>query len=346
MNDNQTAIPITDNCIMALYLDFDKNKEHVVVGELAEVQRYLRGYKEANIYGESKRELGTFAKECFTPMSDEMANVRIGLGDGIDSKKSLLFGATQSFLENMYQSDNLCHRFLSIRLWSEYHKMSGVYSKRKKSTEDKKYEDGFIDRVEDLTLPYRYPMETDIMEQQCDSPKYPMRYFDREYFRHPCGLIWAGNLANDEYGFASVSLMPLLMYGLKRIYDNHLYFQRCKLCGKLFLAQTANIPTYCGEGCKREGKRLSKQRFDEKAKLADYELAHKNAYMYWYNKVRKLRIEMPGSEKLAKVEAAFEAFKKENVKRKNEVKSGKVQKKEYTDWLFRQQAIINDLMDS
>ena len=97
---------------------------------------------------------------------------------------------------------------------------------------------------------------------------------------------------------------------------------------------------------KREGKRLSKQRFDEKAKLADYELAHKNAYMYWYNKVRKLRVEMPGSEKLAKVESAFEVFKAENVKRKNEVKRGKVPKKEYTDWLFQQQAIIDDLMDS
>ena len=346
MNDNQTAIPITDNCIMALYLDFDKNKEHIIVGELAEVQRYLRGYKQANIFGESKRELGTFAKECFTPMAGEMADVRIGLGGGVGNKKSPLFGATQSFLESLYQSDNLCHRFLSVRLWNEYHKMSVIYSKRKKSTEDEKYEDGFIDRIEDLTLPYRYPIEKDIMEWQCDSPKFPMRYFNREYYRHPCSLIWAGNLDNNEYGFASVSLMPLLMYGLKRIYDNHLYFQRCKLCDKLFLAKTANIPTYCGEDCKREGKRLSKQRFDEKAKLSDYEQAHKNAYMYWYNKVKKLRIEMPGSQKLAKVEAAFEVFKIENVERKNAVKNGAMLKSKYTNWLLEQRDIIDDLMDS
>jgi len=126
------------------------------------------------------------------------------------------------------------------------------------------------------------------------------------------------------------------MYELKRIYDNHLYFQRCRLCGELFLAKTANIPTYCGEDCKREGKRLSKQRFEEKAKLADCELTHKNAYIYWYNKVRKLRIEIPSSEKLAKAEVAFEVFKVENAKRKNDVKSGKTPKKEYTDWLFRQ----------
>lgn len=346
MKNIQTVIPITDNCIMALCLDFEKDKEHVIIGELDEVQRYLRGYKKANILCESKRELGTFAKECFTPMSSEMANVRVGLGDGIGNKKSPLFGATQSFLKELYQSDNLCHRFFSLRLWSEYHKMNAIDSKKKKSAEDEKYEDGYIDRVEDLTLPYRYPIEKDIMEWQCDSPKYPMRYFDREYYKHPCGLLWSGNLANDEYGFATVSLMPLLMYGLKQIYDNHLYFQRCKLCNTLFLAKTANIPTYCGEDCKREGKRLSKQRFDEKAKLADYERAHKNAYMYWYNKVKKLRIEMLGSEKLAKVEAAFEAFKVENVERKKAVKSGAMLENKYTNWLLGQRDIIDDLMDS
>ena len=86
------------------------------------------------------------------------------------------------------------------------------------------------------------------------------------------------------------------MFGLKRVYDNHLYFQRCKLCNNLFLAKTANIPTYCGEDCKREAVRLNKQRFDEKAKTLDYERQHKNSCMYWYNKVKKLQKKAPGSD--------------------------------------------------
>jgi hypothetical protein len=344
MNDNQSTIPIADNCILALHLDFEKGKEYIVMGELREVQRYLRGYKQATISGEAKREIGTFAAECFKPMASEMADVRIGLADEIDNKKTPLFGAAQEFLESLYQSDNSCHRFLAVQLWSEHHKMKSTYSKRFKSAEDKAYIDGFIDRIEDLTLPFRYSIENEIMEWQSNHPKYPMHYFDEEYYKHPCGLLWAGNFANDEYGFASVSLMPLLMYELKRIYDNHLYFQRCKLCGRLFLAKTANIPTYCGEGCKREAVRLNKQRFDEKAKTLDYERQHKNAYMYWYNKVKKLRDEAPGSEKLAKVEAAFESFKIENAERKTAVKDGKASAKEYTDWLYQQQAVIDGLM--
>lgn len=341
MKDNQSTIPITGNCILALHLDFEKGKEHIVMGELHEVQRYLWGYKQANILAEQKREIGTFAAECFQPMADEMANVRIGLADGIDNKKTPLFGASQDFLESLYQSDNLCHRFLAVQLWSEYYKMKAVYSKRFKSAEDKVYLDGFIDRIEDLTLPFRFSIERDIMEWQCDHPKFPMHYFDEEYYKYPCGLLWAGNLANDEYGFATVSLMPLLMYGLKRIYDNHLYFQRCKLCDRLFLAKTANIPTYCGEDCKREAVRLNKQRFDEKAKTLDYERQHKNAYMYWYNKVKKLQKEAPGSEKLAKVEVAFETFKAENAERKKAVRDGRVPAKEYTDWLLKQQIALD-----
>jgi len=105
-----------------------------------------------------------------------------------------------------------------------------------------------------------------------------------------------------------------------------------------------NIPTYCGEDCKREAIRMNKQRFDEKAKTVDYERQHKNSYMYWYNKVKKLQKELPGSDKLAKVEAAFETFKAGNMERKTAMKDRMMPEKEYTDWLYRQQAVIDGLM--
>lgn len=138
--------------------------------------------------------------------------------------------------------------------------------------------------------------------------------------------------------------MPLLMYGLKRIYDNHLYIQRCKLCGRLFLAKTTGIPTYFGEDCKWEAVRLNKQRFDSKAKDSPYERQHKNSYMYWYNKVKKLQKEAPGSDKLAKVEVAFEIFKTGNAERKKAVKDGQMPEQEYIGWLRQQEAVIDGLM--
>jgi hypothetical protein len=57
MNGKQYSIPITDNCIIALHLDFEKSKEHILMGELPEVQRYLRGHKQAVILAERTREI-------------------------------------------------------------------------------------------------------------------------------------------------------------------------------------------------------------------------------------------------------------------------------------------------
>jgi len=115
------------------------------------------------------------------------------------------------------------------------------------------------------------------MEWQCNHPKYPLRYFDEEYYRHPCGLLWARNLDNSSQN-------------------------------------------------------------------AVFERQHKNSYMYWYNKVKKLQKEAFGSDKLAAVEVAFETFKAGNMERKTVVKGGKMPEKEYTDWLYKQQAVIDGLM--
>ena len=75
-----------------------------------------------------------------------------------------------------------------------------------------------------------------------------------------------------------------------------------------------------------------------------FERQHKNSYMYWYNKVKKLQKEAPGSDKLAKVETAFEAFKAVNAERKTAVKDGHLSEKEYIDWLYRMQGEIDKLM--
>ncbi len=44
------------------------------------------------------------------------------------------------------------------------------------------------------------------------------------------------------------------------------------------------------------------------------------------------------------VEAAFDTFKTENTQRKTAVKDGKLTEKEYIDWLYHQQAVIDEFM--
>ncbi len=96
--------------------------------------------------------------------------------------------------------------------------------------------------------------------------------------------------------------------------------------------------------CKNEAYYFVDPKLPEKAKELSYERQHKNAYMYWYNKVKKLEKEAPGTEKLKTVQAAFAQFRQENAKRKTAVKEGRLAEKEYIDWLYRQQGGIDRLM--
>lgn len=49
--------------------------------------------------------------------------------------------------------------------------------------------------------------------------------------------------------------------------------------------------------------------------------------------------------RLVKMQAAFEAFRKEALQRKRAIKTEKASPKDFTDWLYRQSRILTDLLD-
>lgn len=114
-------------------------------------------------------------------------------------------------------------------------------------------------------------------------------------------------MKTSEYGFFTMLLMPFLTYSLKQLYANKLYFQHCKLCGKLFLARTANIPIFYSTECKREQLRLNKQKFDEQTGTG-YEKEYKNIYMFWLWGVQLMKKNAAGPERLAAAEKAMKKF--------------------------------------
>lgn len=311
-----------------------------MLGGMDSVRRYLQGDRESGILAAEKRPLGTFPADCFEDMAQQMANVRVYLIDGIGKEKPEGFYWAKEFLEGLYQSGNFAHKFLAVRLWEEYRKTAAAYDKRIKSSEDRKLLDNFIDRIESLILPFHISVKQDIMEWQCDHPRFPMYHFDRVYYEQPGGILWAGDMETSEYCFCTMSLMPLLTYSLKQFYGNKLYFQHCKLCGKLFLARTANIPTFCSEECKREQGRLNKQKFDKQARELDYEKEHKNTYMFWLRGVQRMKKNAADPERIAAAEQAMKEFCEEAVQRKAEVKAGKMAERDFIGWLLQQRGVL------
>lgn len=93
--------------------------------------------------------------------------------------------------------------------------------------------------------------------------------------------------------------------------------------------------------CRKAQALQNKREFDKRAKKNYYDLAYKNETQNWRNKINKAK-RTPDflPDRLEEMQAAFDTFKKEALRRKTEVKKGTAAPKEFTDWLLRQSDII------
>jgi hypothetical protein len=136
------------------------------------------------------------------------------------------------------------------------------------------------------------------------------------------------------------------VYYLKRVYDSGRYIQSCPICGRSFVAKTAGMTTLCSDDCRRVQGKENKRRFDERAKKTGYERSSKNAYMYWYNKIVKLRNTQGIPESLLEqAESLFKAYTDEAAERKNEVARKQAEPEEFETWLLSQRDVVDKIME-
>lgn len=149
-----------------------------------------------------------------------------------------------------------------------------------------------------------------------------------------------------EYVVASTSFLPVIAYYLHKIEEWGFVFQRCKVCGKDFLARSRHNEL-CSDKCRKKQAVEAKREFDERAKGDRLEQLYEAAYYYWYNRLRKLRREKAANpEKTAAMGEAFKAFRKEAVKRKWQVKRGEMKLNDFSSWLIAEQNEVDRLMDA
>ena len=142
------------------------------------------------------------------------------------------------------------------------------------------------------------------------------------------------------------SLYPLMIYYLNRLNDWGLYFRKCKICGKVFLAKSQRYEL-CSDKCRKKQSLQNKREFDERARENNYDLLYKNECQNWRNKINKAK-KTSGfpADRLEEMLAAFESFKKEALQRKQAVKKKTASPKEFSGWLLRQSNIIVELAES
>lgn len=78
--------------------------------------------------------------------------------------------------------------------------------------------------------------------------------------------------------------------------------------------------TLCGERCRKASKKAARQKFEGKNKELDCEHAYDREYMFWYNRIAKLKKNSAPLEQIERAKAALKQFRSEALKRKQLVK--------------------------
>jgi hypothetical protein len=142
-------------------------------------------------------------------------------------------------------------------------------------------------------------------------------------------------------GYSSFS--PIIFYYLNKINEWGLVVQSCKVCDNLFFARSRHFEL-CGDDCRKIAESESKRQFEERNKDSKVEKTYENHYQYWYNRLRRLKKSNVDESVMTAFTSAFDDFRKQAVKRKSAVKSGKMKMSEFTAWLFEQQDIVDSMV--
>jgi len=310
-----------------------KKTEHILILELSELKRRLNGYPADTLY-EQTRDIGRLVMD-YVPIAGDLANIRAALLDSAGAIKSPLFDKAVEALAGYWLSDNPVLRFAAILMWQEYNR----------ALNDRTSNERLFDTLDDITLALRFNLVDNVKDWQEKNRKNPLGYLDNDFREYPVSIYYSEGMDAGEYAITDRSLLSIAVFYLKRIYDSGRYIQACPICRRSFVAKTVGMTTLCSEECRRIQGKENKRRFDERARDVSYERAFKNTYMYWYNKIKKLRkMELP-QEKVDTFETAFKSFSKESARRKKQMIKEKSGAAEYEAWLLDQRNVIDELLE-
>ena len=325
-------IPMLKKPVIAINIDFKKKKEHLVIGDCDNVNAFVRGQKNIEIIFEKIRPLGSFLLDIITE-PEYFADVKVNFCETSKEK----YAENLRIVEGLYEAENPILKFIALSLWNEYGRIL-------KADKEKDEEYPVLERMEDLTLPFRYSLIDNILFWQKHKPFNPLMDMPTEYYRYPAlTLVIPQAKGTTEYIASDFTLLPLIVYYLRTIYEHKKYFSYCKVCGKLFLAPDNNKTFICSDKCKANQQKMNKKKYDD-AHKGDYtEKLHKAEYQYWFNRLAKAK--RKNNEKaISDIETAFAKFKDFSLIKKKQVNDGLLSHNGYYGWCIEQRGVIDDIM--
>lgn len=337
--------PLYDRILLVLTLDRQKMKERILIGEELQIRFRLQGYADAEVLCDVTRPLGAMLS-AFEHDPDGEWN-RFGLiplREALHSnrwKQPGLEQASGDFLAKKYLTGDPVRMYAAFRIWNGY-------LLAREPREREKACDRFMDKMSHFTQMFqeRSPLRFDPDTGRPERFHISSRVFGSapaEYTK--LDLWYPDSKQATECVAAYASFYPIVTYYLNRLGDWGLHFRKCKICGRLFLAESLRYEL-CSSKCRKAQALQNKREFDERARDNNYDLVYKNECQHWRNIINKAKKNpaLP-ADRLTEMQTAFEAFRKEALQRTRAIKTEKASPKDFTYWLYRQSSILTDLLD-
>ena len=328
--------PLVDSVVLAVRVDVKENKEHLWLGPETEVGHALHK-PGASLYFAEVRPLGAFWCEFAKSWGTAWADAILLLSQSLEAwnrkkRDKAAEGAAGIFRKLTEENpDNAAVWYGAVQIWEMYLKC--------RRGRNRNYAAEFLRRyAERIILPFgEYTPE--MFHWQREQPVMPVwncREDAKLQVWYPHGKV------PFECGVTSESLRPMLIYYRQRILDAGLLMRKCRQCGKIFFASDSRT-NLCSDECRNASKKAARKSFEDKAKGQPYEQAYDREYMFWYNRIVKLKKGDAPPEQLKRAEDAFKSFCAKASRRKNRVKDGAMTLEQFTDWMIQQERLIQEI---
>ena len=322
--------------VFALTLNRKRMIERIIIGESDEVRQRLES-RTGEVYFDETRPLGylllTFESDKTGEWNRNGAILRnsYNMTFPMEAERWRMAAPVSDFLRRKYESGEPSAMFAAIRTWEDYLNCFGMNHGA----------DVLNNRLAMLYKPFGIYADYKPWRKEADVAL-TSAWRDGE---SQVELWYPVAKRPLETVVTTASLLPLIFYYRHKVEEWQLVFQKCKVCGKDFLARSRHFEL-CSDECRKQQAVVAKREFDERAKGDRLEQLDEAAYYYWYNRLRKLRKGTAANPKAAAAfKAAFDEYRKEAVRRKGAVKRGESRWADYADWLAQQQNEADRLMD-
>ncbi len=344
--------PCGDRIVFVLTLDRKKMKERIMVGNTSQIFSGINGNMDTELLCDMTRPLGTFLTDFENDMQGDWN--RFGIMPLYDAlhvnrwRQSALEQQAGDFLREKYATPDPVRQYAAVRIWNEYLK-TREYRERDVASEQ------FVSRMGKLTAAFQNPVFQNRNQALFDEDTRRARRFElsADFFTRVSVEdlrieLWYPGGGNSQTECAVVydSFYPMIAYYANRLADWGLKFCKCKVCGNIFLTESLRYEI-CSGKCRKAQALQNKREFDARARENNYDLLYKNECQSWRNKIRRAeRVEGFPADRLLKMQEVFEAFKKEALQRKKQVKGHKMLPQEFMDWLYQQSSVIMELAEN